>query len=63
MGLLSEQELSALLGVQARTLQKWRCTKVGPDFVRLGKTIFYRHADVEDWIACNVVATKRVMSD
>lgn len=61
MGLLSEQDLSVLLDIQARTLQKWRSQKVGPDFVRLGKIIFYRRADVEEWITHNVVMTKRVM--
>lgn len=63
MGLLSEQELSVLLGVQVRTLQKWRCLKTGPDFVRLGKVVFYRRSDIEKWIEFNVVVTKRMMND
>lgn len=63
MGLLSEHDLSALIGVQVRTLQKWRCLKTGPDFVRLGKVVFYRRADIEKWIELNVVPTKRVMHE
>lgn len=62
IGLLSEDELAALLDVKAQTLQSWRVQKTGPDFVKLGKAVFYRKTDVEDWIAANVVPTNRKMS-
>jgi predicted DNA-binding transcriptional regulator AlpA len=62
IGLLSEEELAMLLDVKTQTLQTWRVQKTGPDFVKLGKSVFYRKSDVEEWIAANVVATRRVMA-
>lgn len=59
VGLMSEEELAVLLDVKPQTLQTWRVQKTGPDFVKLGKAVFYRRADVEAWIASNVVVTKR----
>ena len=60
IGLLSEDELAELISVKTQTLQAWRSQKTGPDFVKLGKAVFYRKSDVEEWIAANVVATNRV---
>lgn len=62
IGLLSEHELAALIDVKSQTLQTWRVQKAGPDFVKLGKSVFYRKSDVEEWIAANVVPTRRVMA-
>ena len=60
LGLMSEDDLARALDVKVTTLQDWRQRKIGPDYVKLGKGTFYRRQDVEDWIAANVVATKRV---
>jgi hypothetical protein len=52
MGLLNEEELSAMLGHKSlSTVRFWRTSGQGPVFTRLGKTPFYRVADVEAWIA------------
>lgn len=59
LGLLSEDELAALIDVKPHTLAVWRAEGKGPDFTKLGKSVFYRRKDVEDWIAANVVVTKR----
>lgn len=59
VGLLSEDELAVMIDVKPQTLQTWRVQKTGPDFVKLGKAVFYRRSDVEAWIASNVVVTKR----
>jgi predicted DNA-binding transcriptional regulator AlpA len=58
--LLTPVELSAALGVSEETLAVWRSRKVGPDFVKLGKSVFYREADIKAWIDLNVVNTRRV---
>lgn len=60
LGLLHEQELAAALNVKVETLRVWRTHKIGPDFVRLGKAVFYRQKDIEDWVANQVVVTKRI---
>jgi hypothetical protein len=61
-GLLSPAELAALVDKDERTLAVWRCQKRGPDFVKLGRTVFYRKEDVMDWISLNTVATDRAAS-
>ena len=59
LGLISEAELASMLDVKASTLQQWRSGLVGPDFVRLGKAVFYRKMDVDTWIAGKVQLTNR----
>jgi len=60
-GLLSPEDLGALIGVEPRTLAWWRAQKKGPDAVRAGgKAIFYRRTDVDAWLALNVVPMDRV---
>jgi hypothetical protein len=60
LGLLSEAELAEMIDVKPHTLSVWRCEGKGPDFTRLGKSVFYRRIDVEQWIAANVVVTRRL---
>jgi hypothetical protein len=60
--LLSETDFSALIGVDPRTTTVWRSQKRGPDVVKLGRAVFYRRKDVEDWIAMNVMPMDRAMS-
>ena len=57
--LLSPADLSALLEVDERTLAVWRVQRRGPDFVKLGRTVFYRRADILAWIELNVNPTDR----
>lgn len=57
--LLSPTDLSALIGVDERTLAVWRAQRRGPDFVKLGRAVFYRRADVNAWIELNVSPTDR----
>lgn len=59
LGLLSEEELAGVIDVKPHTLAVWRSEGRGPDYTRLGKSVFYRQSDVEEWIAANVVVTKR----
>lgn len=46
---LHEKDAARLLGVSARTLQAWRCKKLGPPFVRLGRAIRYQRRTLVDW--------------
>lgn len=55
LGLLTEAELCAALENKPATLQQWRCEGYGPKYVKLGKSIFYRFADVQEWINASVV--------
>lgn len=59
INLFTEAELAEMLEVKAQTLATWRADGKGPDYVKVGKSVFYRLQDVSDWIAANVVLTKR----
>lgn len=48
---ITARELAAMLGVSEGTLANWRTDGGGPQFVRVGRAIRYRAADVEQWIA------------
>jgi predicted DNA-binding transcriptional regulator AlpA len=58
-GVLSPADLSALIGVDERTLAVWRAQRRGPDFVKLGRAVFYRRGDILAWIELNVSPTDR----
>ena len=57
--LLSQDDLGALLGVDPRTIAIWRSQRRGPDYVKLGKAVFYRRSDVIAWVELNVTPTDR----
>lgn len=59
---LNERELAELLELRPQTLAVWRAEKSGPDFVKVGKQVLYRRADVMDWINSNVVMTNRAVA-
>jgi predicted DNA-binding transcriptional regulator AlpA len=45
------------LGISPRTLENYRQRGIGPNYVRLGRTIRYRWSDIRDWIeACGKAA-------
>ena len=60
--LLTELQVSELLGLSVRTLQSWRVRRAGPRFVQAGRAIRYRRRDLIDWIEANTMgpATGRV---
>jgi hypothetical protein len=49
--LLDERELSLLLGRAVSSLQKDRLRGDGVPFIRVGRQVRYRRADVESWLA------------
>lgn len=55
--LLSEAQTCELTGLAERTLQRKRLDGTGPRFVKLGRRILYRRADVLAWIAANTHAS------
>jgi predicted DNA-binding transcriptional regulator AlpA len=47
---LPQPEASAFLRLSERTLERHRIAGTGPKFVRLGRRIVYRRADLEAWV-------------
>ena len=39
-----------IIGISARTLEKWRVTGQGPTYLKLGKRVLYPVRDLESWI-------------
>jgi hypothetical protein len=48
--LISEADLAAQLQQKLATLAAWRVGGRGPDYVKIGRKIFYRPADVTAWL-------------
>jgi predicted DNA-binding transcriptional regulator AlpA len=53
--LLMEVHAAEFLKLSPRTLQAWRAAGHGPAFVRVGRSIRYRHSDLVAWIESNIV--------
>lgn len=52
---LTEVGAATVLALSIRTLQAWRCRGIGPAFIRAGRAIRYRRADLQAWLAANTV--------
>ena len=51
LGLLTEDETADLLNLgSVSTLATWRGQRRGPDYVKLGKTVFYTMPLIQRWI-------------
>ena len=48
---LSEREVSEMIGLSVKTLQRWRMFNQGPPFKKFGGAVRYSESDVSDWIA------------
>jgi len=46
---LSETELAVRWGMSPKTLQRWRTTKQGPEYLKLGKKVQYSMAVIEQY--------------
>jgi predicted DNA-binding transcriptional regulator AlpA len=47
---------AALTGLAPSTLAKLRCVGGGPPFIKLGRKVVYRRADLADWLNARRVA-------
>lgn len=54
LDLIPSENFAKALGIAEQTLAGWRCNKQGPDFAKLGKSVFYRRCDIVAWIAKNI---------
>jgi predicted DNA-binding transcriptional regulator AlpA len=51
--LIDEATLASRLGVSRSTLQSWRYTGRGPRFIKLGRMVRYRNADIDAYLRAN----------
>ena len=57
--LLEESDYAAERGVSLRTVQRERAQRIGPPFIKLGRTIYYRPAAIEAWLLAQEQAQPR----
>ena len=55
---IDEKQLCAHLGISSVTATKWRAQAVGPPFIKVGRLVRYRRADVETWLRSRTVGLK-----
>lgn len=51
--LIDEPALASCLGVSRSTLQSWRYAGGGPSFIKLGRMVRHRNADVDAYLSAN----------
>lgn len=51
----TEDELATFLGLAPITVRFWRRDAKGPNWIRLGRLVRYRRADVEAWLKTQTV--------
>lgn len=49
--LWNEAQAAAFLGVEPKTLTRWRWARKGPKYVKVGALVRYTRADLEAYIA------------
>ena len=52
--LLTTEEAAAHVGVSPRTLERYRVTGAGPRFLKVGRKVLYRLADLDAWLESRV---------
>lgn len=46
---LTQREAASVLRISERTLERFRLDGSGPQFVKAGRRVLYRRADIEAW--------------
>jgi hypothetical protein len=49
--LMTQAEVARFLHVSVSTVRVWRCRLQGPVFIRVGRHVRYREADLHAWVA------------
>ena len=53
-------------GISVGTLRNWRAMRIGPTFVKIGKTVLYPVVELDEWDQKNIVtcrASRRLSMD
>lgn len=58
LGLMTEEQIAAVAGVDTKTVKNWRTMRAGPPFTKLGKAVLYRRESVLKWLAENERVTE-----
>jgi predicted DNA-binding transcriptional regulator AlpA len=58
--LLTEIRAAEVVSLSVKTLQAWRLRGVGPAYVKAGKAVRYRRADLLAWIEAHTISPEGV---
>mgnify|MGYP001338118381 CR=1 FL=1 len=50
---MTTKEAAAYCKLSYKTLNGYRCSGLGPEFIKLGRRVFYKKCDVDAWIEQN----------
>ncbi len=59
LDLIPEADYAAARGISLRTVQRERAHRIGPNFIKLGKQVFYRPQAIEAWLLAQEQAQPR----
>ena len=54
---LTQAEAADLLRISSRTLERYRVSGTGPQFVKAGRRVLYRQSDLEAWATTNTFSS------
>ena len=52
--LLTTTQAAAYVNMSPRTLERYRVTGEGPKYLKLGRLVFYRQGDLDEWLDARV---------
>jgi predicted DNA-binding transcriptional regulator AlpA len=52
--LIENDRAAKLLGIRPATLVSWRSDKRGPMYLKIGRLVYYRRADIRAWLAAQI---------
>jgi len=61
--LLTQRDAATLLRLSERTLERLRLQGGGPLYVKAGRAVRFREADLEEWIDARVVSSTSAIGD
>lgn len=61
--LVDREQAARLLGVSARTLDRWHLLREGPPRVRIGRLVRYRISSIQTWIIKNETTPMRGVAE
>jgi len=61
--ILDQKQAALLLRLSERTLERLRLSGGGPLYVKCGRSVRYRAADIEKWISARVVSSTSAIGD
>jgi Helix-turn-helix domain len=58
LGLLTEDDIAVIAGVEVKTVRQWRSERTGPPFTKIGRRPLYRVDALQRWLAAGEQETQ-----